>query len=370
MRSVHKTKGNSLLVGQMPTGCRMCAMGSKMVLFVTGVCQSACFYCPLSQDKAGNDVVFADEMPVHNDNDILEELDAIGAEGAGLSGGDPLCRLERTLRFISLLKGSQGYDFHLHLYTSQSDADTQSIENLHKTGLDEIRFHPMTDNWSAIETAVSLGMDVGIEVPAIPGEIESLKKIARRAEDIGVSFLNINELESSETNFASLSSLGLRLKNMGSASIAGSAEVANEFITWSARELEAISVHYCSAHFKDAIQMRNRLERRLERTVREFEERADDEPLLILGVIRAPFGEDLDGKTLTQISKVLESQFEVPSNQMNIDLPRRRIEIAGWILAEIVEDLRTSVKDGDLLEIGIAYEYPSWDRLQTLFDPL
>jgi pyruvate formate-lyase activating enzyme-like uncharacterized protein len=354
----------------MPTGCKMCAAGSKMVLFVTGICDSACFYCPLSQDKAGNDVVFADEMPVHNDDDILEELHAIGAEGAGLSGGDPFCRLKRTLGFISFLKDSQGDNFHIHLYTSQSDAERQSIKNLHEAGLDEIRFHPMTDNWSAVETAVGLGMDVGIEVPAIPGEIESLRKTGKRAEEIGVSFLNINELESSETNFASLSSLGLRLRNMDSASIIGSAEVADEFIAWSASKLESISVHYCSAHFKDAIQMRNRLQRRLERTTREFEEQADDEPLLILGVIRAPFGEELDDDMLTQIKDILESQFDVPSNHLNIDLPRRRIEIAGWILAEIAQDLRTSINNGDTLEIGIAYEYPSWDRLQTLFDPL
>ncbi|MGD9381180.1 MAG: radical SAM protein [Candidatus Thorarchaeota archaeon] len=370
MRPVHKTKGNSLLVGKMPTGCKMCAVGSKMVLFVTGLCDSACFYCPLSQDKAGNDVVFADEMPVHNDNDILEELHAIGAEGVGLSGGDPFCRLERTLGFISLLKDSQGDDFHIHLYTSQSDADRQSINNLLEAGLDEIRFHPMTDNWSAVETAVDLGMNVGIEVPAIPSEIESLRKTAKRAEEIGVSFLNINELESSETNFASLSSLGLKLRNMDSASIAGSAEVAEEFLAWSASELESISVHYCSAHFKDAIQMRNRLQRRLERTAREFEERADDDPLLILGVIRAPFGEELDDDMLTQIKDVLESQFDVPSNLLNVDLPRRRIEIAGWILAEIAQDLRSFIKNGDDLEIGIAFEYPSWDRLQTFFDPL
>ncbi|MHA2070889.1 MAG: radical SAM protein [Candidatus Thorarchaeota archaeon] len=370
MRPVHKTEGNSLLVGEMPAGCKMCAVGSKMVLFVTGVCDSACFYCPLSQDKARNDVVFADEMPVHNNNDILEELHAIGAEGAGLSGGDPFCRLERTLGFISLLKDSQGDDFHLHLYTSQSGADRQSIKNLYEAGLDEIRFHPMTDNWSAVETAVGLGMDVGIEVPSIPGEIESLKKTAKKAEEIGVSFLNINELESSETNFASLSSLGLRLRDMDSASIAGSAEVAAEFIAWSATEMESISIHYCSSHFKDAIQMRNRLQRRLERTAREFEERADDDPLLILGVIRAPFGEELDDDMLTQIKGVLESQFDVPSTHLNIDLPRRRIEIAGWILAEIAQDFKSSVKNGDDLEIGIAFEYPSWDRLQTFFDPL
>jgi pyruvate formate-lyase activating enzyme-like uncharacterized protein len=157
---------------------------------------------------------------------------------------------------------------------------------------------------------------------------------------------------------------------MDSASIAGSAEVAAEFIAWSATEMESISIHYCSSHFKDAIQMRNRLQRRLERTAREFEERADDDPLLILGVIRAPFGEELDDDMLTQIKGVLESQFDVPSTHLNIDLPRRRIEIAGWILAEIAQDFKSSVKNGDDLEIGIAFEYPSWDRLQTFFDPL
>ena len=83
-----------------------------------------------------------------------------------------------------------------------------------------------------------------------------------------------------------------------------------------------------------------------------------------------PFGEELDDKTLAYIKDVLETEFDVPSTQMNIDLSRRRIEIAGWILTEIAQDLRTLVKKGDTLEIGIAIEYPSWDRLQTLFDPL
>lgn len=341
-----------------------------MVLFVTGECDSACFYCPLSEEKSGADVVFADEMPVHNESDIIEELNAIGAEGAGLSGGDPLCQLDRTLTYIRLLKSHSGEDFHIHLYTSESDAEHEVIRSLYKAGLDEIRFHPRNDDWSAIQTAVDLGMDVGIELPVIPSEVESLKRSARRAEEIGVTFLNINELESSETNFDSLRSLGLKLRRMDSAAIEGSAEAAEEFIKWSTTNLESLSVHYCSARFKDAVQMRNRLERRLERTMREFEERVDDEPLLILGLVRAPFGKELDVERLVQIHNVLENEFDVPSDLMNIDHSRRRIEIAGWILAEIVDSLRESITDSHSLEMGIAYEYPSWDRLQTLFEPL
>ena len=116
-----KLDGNSRIVGKLPTGCQLCAQGSKMVLFVTGLCDSSCYYCPISQSKAGQDVVFADEMPVTNKNDILFEGKAIRSEGAGISGGDPLCRLERALEYIRLMKTEFGPDYHIHLYTSQTD---------------------------------------------------------------------------------------------------------------------------------------------------------------------------------------------------------------------------------------------------------
>jgi pyruvate formate-lyase activating enzyme-like uncharacterized protein len=82
-------EGDSLLVGELPLGCRLCTKGSKMVLFVTGLCDSSCYYCPISQEKSGRDVVFADEMPVIDEADILFEAKAIRSEGAGISGGDP-----------------------------------------------------------------------------------------------------------------------------------------------------------------------------------------------------------------------------------------------------------------------------------------
>jgi len=368
---VQEAEGNSLLVGEMPHGCRLCARGSKMVLFVTGLCDSGCFYCPLSQEKSNEDVVYADEMLVRNEGDILLESESIGAEGAGLSGGDPLCTLDRTLDYLSLLKNSHGEQFHIHLYTSQADVAKEVLQELRDAGLDEIRFHPMSDDWSGIEAAIELGMTVGIEVPAIPGERDSLEEVAKRAERMGASFLNINELESSETNFDSLLSHGLELRSMDSSAIMGSAELAREIVEWAAENLDTLSVHYCSARFKDSVQMRNRLERRLERTIREFEEYADDEPLVVLGVIRAPHGSEFSHGELEDIKNTLKTDFDVPRNLMSVDILRSRIEIAGWILTEIAEELKgILMEDGLTYEMGIVFEYPSWDRLQTLFDPL
>lgn len=369
-RMISELEGDSLIVGKLPVGCRLCAKGSKMVLFVTGLCDSSCYYCPLSQNKAGHDVVFADEMPVSDENDILFEAKAIRSEGAGISGGDPLCQLERTLGYIELLKKEYGTSFHTHLYTSQTDISEVDLQRLKNAGLDEIRFHPQTNDWSGIQRAVQVGLDVGLEVPALPGKQEKLIELAKHAEEIGVSFLNINELEASETNFEKLVSLGMKLTSMECASIEGSASTAAEVLEWAKDNLQNLSVHFCSARFKDSVQMRKRLERRLEQTIREFEERDDTDPLLIVGVVRAPHGSQLSSSELESIHHILETQFGVPSNLLNLDEARKRIEIAPWVLDEIVETLRDTITDIADLEIGIAFEYPTWDRLQTMFDPL
>jgi len=341
-----------------------------MVLFVTGLCDSSCYYCPLSEEKIGRDIVFADEMPVSVDQDILFEVEAIRGEGAGISGGDPLCSFERTVDYIRLLKSKYGSDFHIHLYTSKTTVTREDLEQLKDAGLDEIRFHPQTKDWSGIEHALAIGLVVGIEVPAIPGQFEKLQQTATRAEEIGVSFLNLNELEASETNFEQLKAQGMRLTNLASASIEGSAEVARQVIDWAARNLTTLSVHFCSARYKDAVQLRNRLERRLKQTMRDFEQRDEDDALLVLGVIRATHGNRLTVEQLQKIYQTLLEEFKVPSNMVNIDTIRMRIEIAPWILEDISIELKDILQDIGTLEIGITYEYPSWDRMQTMFEPV
>ena len=369
-RESREIEGGSFLVGTLPLGCALCTKGSKMVLFVTGLCESSCYYCPLSQEKSGQDVIFADEVPVTDDSDILLEAQAIRSEGAGISGGDPLCDQERTLRYMKLLKVAYGPSFHLHLYTSQTDVSEEVLIKLRDAGLDEIRFHPQTSDWSGIQRAVDLGMTVGLEVPAIPGKQDDLKKLASRAEELGVSFLNINELEASETNFEKLVSMGMRLTSLESSSIEGSASAAREVLEWSREGLQNLSVHFCSARFKDSVQMRRRLERRLEQIIREFEERDEQDPLLILGVIRAVHGRKLEQGQLEEIHTTLQDQFDVPTDLMNIDETRNRVEVAPWVIEEISGQLKESLADINDLEMGIAFEYPTWDRLQTLFNPL
>src|SRR5207249_4925439 len=94
----------SAFSGKLSRGCRQCGEGAKLVLFVTGLCGYHCVYCPVSDEKMYQDVVFADEKRVTSDADVLEEARAIRAMGAGITGGDPLDALDRTWHYIRLLK--------------------------------------------------------------------------------------------------------------------------------------------------------------------------------------------------------------------------------------------------------------------------
>ena len=77
--------------------------GAKSVLFVTGVCRDSCFYCPVSRDRRGRDVVYVNEVPVGSLKDVVEEVAASMSEGVGITGGDPLLALERVVEYVKLL---------------------------------------------------------------------------------------------------------------------------------------------------------------------------------------------------------------------------------------------------------------------------
>ena len=109
---------HSYQLKELPRGCQYCIRGEKLVLFVTGICPRECSFCPVSDEKYRQDVIFANERKVNSPSDLIKEAELMQAKGAGITGGDPLAKLNRTLEYIRLLKEKFGKQFHLHLYTS------------------------------------------------------------------------------------------------------------------------------------------------------------------------------------------------------------------------------------------------------------
>jgi pyruvate formate-lyase activating enzyme-like uncharacterized protein len=285
--------------------------------------------------------------------DVLEEAGLIRATGTGITGGDPLSVPERTLSYIRLLKSSFGAGHHIHLYTTTIDGDL--YQELARAGLDELRIHPMVKDWNELDRtdlgdAVSnLEIEVGFEVPAIPGLESETRKLIRFATENGLDFVNLNELEFSETNADQLLLRGFEVKNDVSAAARGSAEMAVHLTL----ERTLVPMHYCSSSFKDKVQLRNRIMRRA-RSIAEPMDIITSEGMLLKGVI--------ESHDFTTVVRTLTEDLQVPEGLIRIDLKMNRVEVASWVLQDIAKRLPW--------KCYLVEEYPTADRLEVEREPL
>ena len=257
----------------MARGCELCFPGLKAVVFVTGLCDDGCFYCPVDRDKLGRDVFRVNEEYVSSVGEAVVEVERQGARGASLTGGDPLARAERSLALIEAFKEAFGQGFHIHLYTSGRYATPGLLKALEKAGLDEIRFHPTRrELYSRIHLAARLtSMSVGAEIPIAPGLEEWAMEVIRETERAGGEFVNLNEMEFVAPNAEQLMLRGYTEDPRRPFTVKGSLRAALRVLEW-ARENSSVPVHFCPARFKDAIQTRNRLRRLARLDARWFEE--------------------------------------------------------------------------------------------------
>ncbi|MBU1202192.1 MAG: radical SAM protein [Nanoarchaeota archaeon] len=267
-------------------GCRMCIKGEKLVLFITGLCGQRCFYCPISENKFGKDVVYANEWNINNKEELREEIRLTGAKGAGITGGDPLLTIDKTCQHIEFLKNNFGKNFHIHLYTPLQLVNKENLEKLYKSGLDEIRFHPDINNseqWGRIILADKYSWDVGVEIPCIPGkEAEIIKLIEFIKGDI--KFINLNELEFSDTTIKHYNLEGYKTRNEASYAAKDSEETAIKIINYAEEKNLPLTVYFCSAKLKDKAQMGNRIKRRAKESAKEYD-KITKEGMLVRGVI-------------------------------------------------------------------------------------
>jgi len=315
-------------------GCRLCRKGSKLVFFITGECNHSCFYCPISAEKKGKDIIYANERPINKPDDVIEELNAMDAEGVAVTGGEPFLKAERLVEYLKIFKN---LDLHVHIYTSVPDSSMISrISDL----VDEIRFHPILLKnvekfHESIRAAKILGIETGIEIPALGFEPE----IAKTVNEFDI-FLNLNELEFSSTNYDELVKRGYEVGEFYGD--VDSKYVAEEY----SRVVEKF--HYCTSRFKDNTQFRRRLIR-MAMNHPEFYQITED-GTIICGLIE---GEE------EKIRVILERYGE------------EFVKVDGGYetSADFVEDEGENLKAMGL-KISIVERYPTWNRIVVEKIPL
>lgn len=374
---ISKTPYYSWKAGELTEGCKHCVEGEKLVLFVTGLCSSRCDFCPVSDKKLYKDVIYANERPLKNENDfdaIIEEAKACDAKGAGITGGDPLVKLDRTVKYIQLLKKTFGKGFHIHLYTPLALVNEKNLNLLYESGLDEIRFHPKLDkgaeaDWPKIMLARNkkFKWKVGVEIPVIPDKEQETKLLIDFIAG-KIDFLNLNELELAD-NAVWRNKKDVKCKDNISYAIKGSDELARKLLKYSAKS--GIRTHYCTCKLKDRVQLAKRILRRANHAKQVFDA-VTEEGMLVRGAIYlselAPsFGyreklsklkENDKRKILNKLEIIREQilkQEELPGHMLLVDEQKLRLITSPW-LARII-------KTEGIIR-AVVTEYPTYDALE------
>jgi uncharacterized protein len=374
-RNIEDTNFMSLKVGELPKGCKYCVKGQKLVLFVTGLCPRSCFYCPLSEHKMKKDVIYANERPIKDDTEILIEAKGMDAKGAGITGGDPLIVIDRTIHYIKLLKKEFGNHFHIHLYTSSNLSDKDKFKKLYEAGLDEIRFHldiEKKEEWNILKEAKEFSWDVGVEIPIFPDKkFETIEMIKIIKDDI--NFLNLNELEISEINADSFYDKDYEVKEEFSYGILGSEKTAIEIMEYCKQY--SFQIHYCTTHLKDGVQLTERIKRMAKYNAKPFD-KITQEGLFIRGAIY------LDGiepgfdykerlalsdrrkslKKLEELKKEIQKKFKIQDKFIDIDEKKLRIITRASLMKNIAKKIKEPC--------GIVEEYPTYDQTEIEIEML
>ncbi len=381
-RAIEKTKYYSYCIGNLAKGCVSCVRGAKVVIFITGLCSRHCYFCPTSDDKQYKDVLYANERKIEVKNneqmlsEIVSEAKLQNARGAGITGGDPLQRLDRTCKVIKHLKEIFDDKFHIHLYTPLDLVSKKTLTKLFEAGLDEIRFHPDLDSdalWKRIELAREFSWDVGVEIPVIPDKLKEMENLAMFLKG-QIDFLNLNELEVADNSQSKLLEMGFQCKDASSYAVAGSETVAKQLMEFILQEKQIrYSVHYCSAKLKDGVQLTQRILRTGKNIKRPFE-KITGEGLLERGVIYLPdlipsFGyadklaklTDSERKDLlekiSQLHETIKKEHTVKSSELVIDERKLRL-ITSPTIAKKIAKRRKDVK------CAIVLEYPTYDQIE------
>ncbi len=333
-----------------------------MVLFVSGLCRFRCFYCPVSARRNQVDVVYANERRVTSDQDVLDEAIAIGASGTGITGGDPLGVIDRTEHYVRLLKSEFGPSHHLHLYTHEPNPE--KLERLARAGLDEFRLHIPHYLWGSLtsdgaayrrvlEAAPGWNLRRGVEIPVLPEKEGELRRLLAALGEMGVDFVNLNELEFSETNETKLHARGYILDPQNGWGVEGSRAVAERIV----RDASiGVPVHYCSSRFKDGVQLKQRLKRRAARTAPRFAELTSDGTVR-LGIVEIP-----RAVAFTPAAERVVRRLGIPAAAYALDPSRRRLVTGPARLRRGARSLRYPAFEVE--------EYPTADALEVERTPL
>ncbi len=274
--------GASIVTGALSDACVACTGGRGSKTFtLSTACNRHCYFC-FNANQADYDTSRVLKT------DWQEELDAFLAKGnvthVALTGGEPLLHPREVVAFFQ--RAHQAFpQAHLRLYTDGDLLSRDLLAQLRAAGLQELRLSVKLDvldspeqQDAAIDEALAritqakcFIRDVMVEMPAIPGTEQAMRKLLLGLDAAGAFGINLLEFGYPMNDWAEFARRGFTVANppfpvaydyeyAAGLPVAGSEALCLRLLEFAVDQWLSLGVHYCSLENKhrDQILQQNR----------------------------------------------------------------------------------------------------------------
>ncbi|MBU3927888.1 MAG: 4Fe-4S cluster-binding domain-containing protein [Bacteroidetes bacterium] len=241
-------------INSISRGCQLCGEGQWSCLFITGLCNAHCFYCPTSQ-KADH-LPTTQQLEFSNPHDYAAYINKFEFKGVSFSGGEPLLFFDRLLDFITTIRTQCAPELYIWMYTNGKLFTREKAEILGKLGLDEIRFDigATQYNIDTIHFAKGLILNITVEIPAVPEKKDFIKTLLPALMEAGVTNINLHQMRLTEHNVSKLKKHPYTYLHGEAPTVVDSELAALELINFVDENQLTIGINYCGFQYKNRFQ--------------------------------------------------------------------------------------------------------------------
>ena len=246
--------GTKLFTHDISPGCSLCGKGDWSCLFINGICNARCFYCPSAQKEKGRPMTSTLEFDTPRD--YADYVRQFNIKGVSFSGGEPFLTFDRVLLFLKTLRSKVSHPLYIWMYTNGLLVTQDKLKALRDNGLDEIRFDLSADHYhlDGLKKALGIIPRVTVEIPAIPEDLELTKQVIQQLHDLGVNHLNLHQLRCTPFNRERLVKRGYTFLHGPGVTVLETELTALELIRYSLEKKISLPINYCSFTFRSQFQ--------------------------------------------------------------------------------------------------------------------
>lgn len=336
-KEIHwKFKKTKPYLNRISKGCELCGQGEWSCLFVTGICNANCFYCPAQQTS--DETPQTQKLLFEHPQAYVDYINRFKFKGVSFSGGEPLMVFDRTLEFIRQVRLHCDPEIYIWMYTNGILVTEDKLQQLAAAGLDEIRFDIGAVNYQPkiLRNAAKYIPNVTVEIPAVPDHKEQLLAVLPSLVEYGVSNLNLHQLRLTEFNSPKLLSKDYTYLHGEQPAVAESELTALEIMQFVQEKKLNLGVNYCNFQFKHRFQkagFRNKMAAVLREGAEEITEKGflrkiltEENNTISFDTLKQTFHQmhkitlTYEGRVLENLKKQAASRtFLLNTNQYNIE---------------------------------------------------